>query len=492
MLPFLNKFTAPKKIARKHPPLHLFNTLSGTIEEFTPLVEDYVSMYNCGPTVYDEQHIGNLYSQIFANTLRRTLDAFGYQVDQVVNITDVGHLTGDNAGDADTGVDRMEAAAAKAHVSAQEIAGKVTEQYFKDLDALGIDRSKIRFPKATEYIGEQIALVQALQEKGYAYLISDGVYYDTAKFSGYGKLGNILPATADSVGRIEENKEKHNPSDFALWKLSKPEEKRQQEWDSPWGVGFPGWHIECTAMIFKLLGRQIDIHTGGVDHIPVHHNNEIAQAEAISGKQYVDYWMHNAHITIEGKKISKSLGNTVYLRQIVDRGFSARSLRMWALGGHYRTPMNFTWDAIEGANTSLNRLTKYFFEDLKKAQGKEYTSTFMKDFIEAMGNDLDTAKALARVYALVKDETLTESHKREALIFADSILGLGFTDAGNARKMAVAQHHELPQAVRDLLAERKAAREAKDFEKSDDLRKRLEALGYVVQDTAEGQDLTQK
>jgi cysteinyl-tRNA synthetase len=246
-------------------------------------------------------------------------------------------------------------------------------------------------------------------------------------------------------------------------------------------------------MIFKLLGRQIDIHTGGIEHIPVHHNNEIAQAEALSGKQYVNYWLHNAHITIEGKKISKSLGNTVYLRQIVDRGLSARALRMWALGGHYRTPMNFTWEAVEGANTALNRLTKYFFEDLKKTQGKEYTSSFMKDFAEAMGNDLDTAKALARVYELVKDETLTESHKRDCLLFADSVLGLGFTEAGNAKKMTVIEHTELSPAVQDLLKERKAAREAKDFEKADDLRKRLEALGYIVKDNPDGNmSLTQK
>lgn len=456
------------------------------------MVEDYVSMYNCGPTVYDEQHIGNMFSQIWWNVLRRTLDAWNYQVDQVVNITDVGHLTGGDVGDDDTD-DKVEAAAKKTGKTAHEITEAVTERFFKDLDLLGIDRSKIKFPRATEYIGEQIALVQTLEEKGYAYRTQDGVYFDTKKFPTYGKLGNINLGGIEEGARVEQNPEKHNPTDFALWKLSKPEEKRQQEWDSPWGVGFPGWHIECTAMIFKLLGRQIDIHTGGIEHIPVHHQNEIAQAEAISGKQYVQYWLHNAHITIENKKISKSLGNTVYLRQIVDRGLSPRALRLWALGGHYRTPMNFTWEAIEGANTALLKLTRYFHEELKKGSGTNYNSTFMKDFTDAMGDDLDTAKAVARIYALIADQTLSPAHKRDCLVFADSVLGLGFTDEGQGKKIAVVEHHELPMAVQELVKQRKEARAAKDFAQSDDLRKRLEALGYLIKDNPDGtQSLTQK
>jgi cysteinyl-tRNA synthetase len=494
---FLNSFkNKTTVIAAPRPsnfvPLRFHNTLSGQIEPFVPLVDGEVKMYNCGPTVYDEQHIGNMFSQIFANTLRRALEAWNFKVTQVVNITDVGHLTGDNVGDADSGEDRMEAAAKKTGVSAHEIAEKITEIYFKDLDSLGVDRSKIQFPRATEYIAEQIALVQTLEEKGYAYVIKDGVYFDTKKFSTYGALGNINLAGQEEGARVEAIAEKRNPTDFALWKISDPAQKRQQEWDSPWGVGFPGWHIECTAMIFKLLGKQIDIHTGGIEHIPVHHNNEIAQAETISGRKYVNYWMHNAHITIEGKKISKSVGNTVYLHQIIDRGFSPRAFRLWALTGHYRTPMNFTWDAIEGANTALQRLTKYFFEDLKKSQGKEYTSTFIKDFRDAIANDLDTAKAIALMWEFIKNDSFNPQHKRDGLLFADSILGLGFTEAGQAKKVAVLPHAELPPAVKDLMEQRKVARDAKDFEKSDDIRKRLEALGYIVKDTGAEPEVTLK
>jgi cysteinyl-tRNA synthetase len=496
MIAFFKKFGLKKKEEASTPytPLRFFNTLSGALETFEPIKEGRVSMYNCGPTVYDEQHIGNMFSQVFSNTLRRTLDAWGFEVKQVVNITDVGHLTGDNLGDADQGEDRMEAAAKKKRTSAQKIAQKITEIYFKDLDSLGIDRSRIQFPRATQYIGEQIALVKALEEKGYAYLIKDGVYFDTKKFPAYGKLGNINLKGLEEGARVEAAEDKKNSTDFALWKLSPAGEKRQQEWPSPWGVGFPGWHIECTAMIFKLLGRQIDIHTGGIEHIPVHHNNEIAQAEAITGKRFVKYWMHNAHITIEGKKISKSLGNTVYLHQIVDRGYSPRAFRLWALGGHYRTPMNFTWDAIEGANTALLKLTRFFFEELGKSADTAATPDpqFIKDFTDAMAEDLNTSGALARIWELVKSENVSPASKRASLIFADKILGLGFTEAGAAKKIAVLETTELPPEVQTLVKAREEARAAKDFAKSDELRTQIEALGFVVKDSSEGTQITKQ
>jgi cysteinyl-tRNA synthetase len=487
----------PKKTLQKkgrpapYPTLRFHNTFSNKIEDFVPLKAGVVRMYNCGPTVYDEQHIGNMFSQVFSNTLRRTLEAWDFKVMQVVNITDVGHLVSD----ADEGEDKMEAAAAKKGITAQEVAQKITELYFKDLDALGVDRSKIEFPRATEYIGEQIALVKALEEKGYAYKTSDGVYFDTKKFPAYGKLGNIDLKGQKEGARVEENTEKKNPHDFALWKLSPAGEKRQQEWQSPWGVGFPGWHIECTAMIFKLLGRQIDIHTGGIEHIPVHHNNEIAQAESITGKQYVKYWMHNSHITIEGKKISKSLGNTVYLRQIIDRGFSPRAFRLWALGGHYRTPMNFTWDAIEGANTALQKLTRIFFEELSKpgiSTSAKPDDIFMEHVRASLADDLNTSGVLARMWELTKDDVLDPAVKRASLVWVDSILGLGFTEAGAAKKIAVLETAELPEEVQKLLEERALAREAKDFAKSDELRTQIEALGYAVKDTGTETQVTLK
>lgn len=493
MIRFL-KNLMPKKEGPKKPPLtplRFYNTLSGEVETFLPMKPPRVTMYNCGPTVYDEQHIGNMFSQVFTNTLRRALDAWGYEVKQVVNITDVGHLTGGDTGDENT-EDKMEAAAKKKHMKAQTIAHKITEAYFNDLDALGVDRSRIQFPRATEYIGEQIALVKALEEKGYAYKITDGVYFDTSKFPAYGKLGNINLKGLEAGARVEDTGEKKNITDFALWKLSPPGEKRQQEWDSPWGVGFPGWHIECTAMIFKLLGRQIDIHTGGIEHIPVHHNNEIAQAEAITGKRYVKYWMHHEHITIEGKKISKSLGNTVYLRQIVDRGYSPRAFRLWALGGHYRTPMNFTWEAIEGANTALLKLTRFFFEELGKTKEGEPDPMFVKHFTDALADDLNTSQALARMWELVRDDTTAPETKKASLIFADKILGLGFTEAHAAKKIAVIETNELPEEVQNLLNERKEARDAKDFAKSDELRAKIEELGFVVKDSPDGPQITKK
>ncbi len=468
------------------PPLRFHNTLSGATELFTTLSGNVVKMYNCGPTVYDRAHIGNLRAFVFANTLRRTLDVWKYNVKQVINITDVGHLVSD----ADDGEDKMEKSAKKRGLSAQEIAKEITELFFADLDLLGIDREQIQFPRATEYIAEQIALVQTLEEKGYAYVIADGVYFDTARFVGYGKLGNINIDEQKEGARVEENTEKRNPSDFALWKLSPKGEQRQQEWESPWGVGFPGWHIECTAMIFTLLGKQIDIHTGGIDHIPVHHNNEIAQAEAATGKQYVRYWMHGAFITIENKRIGKSVGNTIYLQSIVDRGYSPRALRYWALTGHYRTPMNFTWDALEGANTALKNLSRYVLEGVDEKVAPD--ATFLVDFYAAIANDLDTPKAIARVWEMVKDADLSPSSKHASLLTADQVLGLGLADAQPTVKIDFIPFETLPEQVRAIISARQQARKEKDFALSDKLRKQLAQLGYEVTDTADGQQIVKK
>lgn len=492
MLAFLKRFQSRDTSGTALPPLRFYNTLSGTLETFTPLSEKEVRMYNCGPTVYDEQHIGNMFAQVFSNTLRRTLDAWGYSVKQVVNITDVGHLTGDNQGDADSGEDRMEASAKKKGRSAQDIAREITALYFADLDRLGVDRERISFPRATEYIEEQIALVQALKEKGYAYKISDGIYFDTAKFPQYGKLGSIDLEGQQEGARVEENTEKRSRHDFALWKFSPKDEQREQEWDSPWGVGFPGWHIECTAMIFKLLGKQIDIHTGGIEHIPVHHNNEIAQAESVTGKQYVRYWMHNAHITLEGKKISKSLGNTVYLRNIVDKGYSPRAFRLWALTGHYRTPANFTWEAVEGAHTALKRLSRVYFEELGKETSGVADPLFVQEFGAALADDLNTPQAIARMWELVKDTTITPSAKKAALEWADNILGLGFTEERPIAKLTVVERDILPAEVQTLLTAREEARKAKDFAKADEARDAIHALGYEIVDTADGPTVQKK
>lgn len=469
-------------------PLRFHNTLSGNVEEFVPLNPGEVKMYNCGPTVYGTQHIGNMRAAILADLLRRTFVAWNFQVKQAINITDFGHLTSD----ADEGEDKMTAGLKREGMkltleNMSKLAEKYTEEYFADLDLLGVDRSKITFPRASAYIENQISLIKALEEKGYAYATEFGVYYDVSRFPAYGMLGNINLAGLKEGARLEDTSHKRGPMDFILWKSDE-----KLGWQSPWGMGFPGWHIECTAMIFTILGKQIDVHTGGIEHIPVHHNNEIAQAEAATGKKFVNYWLHNDHITIEGKKISKSLGNTVYLRQIIDRGFSPRAFRLWALGGHYKSPMNFTWDAMEGANTAYFKLTRFFFEDMKKSGGTAETSTFKKDFTDAIANDLDTPRALARMWELIKDDTLSEAHKRECLILADSVLGIGFTEVGEGKKIAVIETTELPEEVQKLVEERAAAREAKDFAKSDELRAKIEALGYELKDTQEGSQVVPK
>ncbi|MDE2213352.1 MAG: cysteine--tRNA ligase [Patescibacteria group bacterium] len=464
------------------PPLRLHNTLSGALEEFTALSSREVKMYNCGPTVYDRQHIGNLRSYVLADTLRRALLYWGYSLKQVINITDVGHLVSD----ADEGEDKMEASAKKQGRSAKDIASEYTDAFLKDLDALGIDRTHILFPRATEYISEQIALVKTLLEKGYAYEIADGIYFDVSRFPSYGKLGGIKLSGLREGARVEENPEKHGPYDFALWKRSPPGVEREQEWNSPWGVGFPGWHIECTAMIFKLLGKQIDIHTGGVDHIPVHHNNEIAQAEAATGKRYVKYWLHNEFITIEGKKISKSLGNTVYLYNVADRGLSPKVLRYWFLTAHYRSPINFTWEALEGAASARDRLLRHFFEEYAQAEGGTPDESFMRNFLDALAHDLDTPKALAAVWEMVRNESLSPAVKRASLLEVDTLLGIGIGDARERMKLSVIPERELPEEIQKLLQEREEARASKDFTRADVLRRELQERGYEISDTPEG------
>jgi cysteinyl-tRNA synthetase len=478
--------TMPRAISTR--PVYLHNTLSGKVELFES-INGTVRMYNCGPTPYGEQHIGNLFPPVVANVLRNVLEASGYPVKQVTNITDFGHLTSDG----DEGNDKMTEGLKREGLpmsmeNMRVLAEKYAKIFFDDVELLGIPVKKVQFPRASDFIAEQIALLSALEEKSYAYKTSDGMYFDTSKFPGYGKLGGIDISSLKEGARVTANIEKKNPADFALWKFAK-ESDGNLGWPSPWGQGFPGWHIECTAMVFTLLARQIDIHTGGIEHIPVHHNNEIAQAEAVTGKQFVRYWLHNAHITIEGKKISKSLGNTVYLHNITDRGLSAKALRYWFLTGHYRTPMNFTWDALEGANTALKRLQKAFFEFPK---GNNVNQKFIDDFYTAVLNDLDTPKALALVWDLVKDTSVPASEKRASLVEADRILGLGLNDARAIAKLTVVKESDLPEEVQFMLDERNLARIAKNYQRSDELRIQIEAGGYELTDTAKGQQVTKK
>ncbi len=471
--------------------IYLHNTLSGKKEEFRPISHDVVKMYSCGPTVYSEQHIGNMRPYVFVNVLYRTLKYNGYNVKQVMNITDVGHMSNDDIGGADTGEDKMEKAAKSSGTTAQEIAKKITEKFLFDLEQLSIDTSIIQIPRATEYISEQIAIIKTLEQKGYTYKISDGIYFDTRLFKDYGKLGNINIKGLMEGARVDVNEEKHNPTDFALWKFSNQNENRQQEWESPWGVGFPGWHIECSAMSRALLGTNIDIHTGGVDHIPIHHNNEIAQSECSTGKKFVNYWLHSAYIVINSVKIAKSVGNTIYLRELPDKNIYPLAYRYWLLTGHYKTQMNFTWEALDGANTAFKKLHKYVRDNLSVENG-EIDQKYLDTFTKYINDDLNTPKAIALLWELIKDDSVPQETKRSTLLKFDSVLGL---DLIHAKKSASTVSNKELVAIKDispeiqqLLKARDTARKNKDFTKSDDIRNKIKDLGYMVEDTT-GQTL---
>lgn len=484
---FLTKLT-PKKAAHAPatlPPLRLRNTLSGELEEFVPMSK-VVKMYNCGPTAYDYVHIGNLRAYVTADTIRRALLAWGYRVEQVINITDFGHLVSD----ADEGEDKMTKGLKREKMKVTmenmaKLAEKYAEAFLEDIGRLGLDVEHMRFPRASHYISEQIALVKTLEQKGYAYRLDDGVYFDTSRFPGYGKLGQIDLVGQEAGARLEVNSQKRHPADFVLWKSDK-----KLGWESPWGLGFPGWHTECVAMIMALLGKQIDIHTGGVDHIAIHHNNELAQAEAATGKQFARYWMHGEFITIEDKKISKSLRNTVNLRNLIDKGLSPQALRYWFLTGHYKTPMNFTWDAIEGASTAYTRLARAFLE-LPPSQMRP-DPEFLKDFYAAIADDLNTPQAIGRVWDLLRDPAVAPAVKRASLAEADRILGLGLGQSGPVARVTVISTADLPQDVQRLVSARQEARDNKDFKKSDDLRAAIAKKGYDIKDAPDGQKVTKK
>lgn len=473
----------------KKPKLKLFNTQTQRLEVFTPITQDLVKMYNCGPTVGGVQHIGNLLPPVYTNVLRRTLESWGYNVQQVTNITDFGHLTSD----ADDGEDKMTLALLREGLpltleSMSAVAEKFADTYFQDVKKLGITLEAVKYPRASAYIPQQIAIVTSLQEKGFAYETKDGVYFETSLLLSYGKLGGLVLDEEQAETRIHRKTEKHCLNDFALWKKSSD----RLGWDSPWGMGFPGWHTECVAMIFALLGKEIDIHTGGIEHVAIHHNNEIAQAETYSGKVLSRYWLHNNHITIDGKKISKSIGNTVYLSDILKRSIDPMSLRYWFLTGHYRTPMNFTWEALEGADTARTRLAR-FFTQLPELE-TDYSETAYKEFVADidlhLSNDISTAQALARVWELVKSRQVSESTKRASILYADNILNIGLThmpsDTLPHRPLA-ASH--IPDKIAELVLQRLKAREEKNFKLADALRKEAEQHGFTIKDTLEGSEV---
>ncbi len=398
--------------------LKLHNTLTGKLEDFSPIEPGEVKMYHCGPTVYGPQHIGNLSMFVFTDILRRACEYLGYEVKQVINFTDFGHLSGDNEGDADTGEDRMTKGLKREGLEPTlenmlAMGKKYAGAFREDLDKLNVRTRETQFPYASEYVPQQIELIKELESKGFTYKTSDGIYFDTSKYSDYGKLGGL---SKEMQARVTENTEKKNPRDFALWKFN------ELGWDSDWGKGFPGWHIECSAMIKALLGETIDIHTGGIEHIPVHHNNEIAQSENANSKPLANYWLHRAHLQLAGEKIAKSEGNVVYLSEIIEKGFSPLAFRYFLLLANYRTPASFTWEALEAAQNAFNRLKKQV-EALP--DGGQVNAEYKRQFVEKIENDLNTPQALALVWTMMKDKDLSPADKKATAQNFCGVYGLG-------------------------------------------------------------------
>jgi len=466
---------------RRPPQIFLTNTLSGTKELFISQKPSVALLYSCGPTVYGKAHIGNLRAYVFSDTLARALSGAGYRVRRVINITDVGHLVGDG----DEGEDRMQVGARREKKSPEEIADKYSKEFIEDLADLNIDTKDIQFPRATDYIKEQIALAKTLEEKGFAYRITNGLAFDTSRFPTYGKLGNINVAAQLSGARVEADPEKRHPADFWLWRTAKPGDL--QQWNSPWGHGNPGWHIECSAMSRALLGQELDIHTGGEDHIATHHNNEIAQSEAASGRPFVRYWLHNAFLTVEGQKISKSLKNDIYLSDIVAKGFHPLALRYFYLQAHYRSPLSFSWGALAGSASALERLWRLTGEIAAESKRRKKSSEVRDRFLIAMRDDLATPQALGILWDALRSEEYAPEERWGLIEDADAHLGLSLSNPPTIEPLYTT---EMPGEIQDLLARREAARAEKDYGEADRLRVEIERSGYHVDDRPEGPVLT--
>lgn len=461
--------------------LHLWNTLHRKLEPFTPIEAGKVGLYTCGPTVYDRIHIGNLRAFTFEDVLHRTLALEGYQVTQVMNITDVGHLVSD----ADDGEDKMQKRALKLGKNAWDIAKECEAFFREDIRDLNILTPEF-LPRATDHIQEQIELVQLLEKKGFTYQTSDGIYFDTAKFPAYGKLGGQKLEEKEAGSRVEVNEEKRHSTDFALWKFSPASEKRHMEWESPWGVGFPGWHLECSAMAVKYLGQPFDIHCGGVDHIAVHHENEIAQSEAAFDKPLANYWLHNEFITVDGQKMSKSLGNGYTLKDIREHNIDPIAFRYFCLGAHYRSKLNFTWEALQGAQNAFQKIQRWVVE-YKRTYGDEVgekDQAVLAEFRMALEEDLNTSKALALVHELMRTAPteVAAPNVYATLVEMDRVLGLGVADWQFIEQ-------EIPAEIQALYDARQTARATKQWAESDRLRDELKAQGWLVEDGSTGSSL---
>ena len=462
--------------------LKLYNTLTRKKENFKPLKTE-VGFYTCGPTVYNFAHIGNLRSYIFADLLKRTLLFNNYKVEHLINITDVGHLVSD----ADAGEDKMMKALQREGLkpnksSMLKLADKYTKAFQSDIKKLNI-QEPTAWPKATEHIEEMIDIIKLLLKNNHAYETSTAIYYDISKFKDYGKLANLSLDQLEAGARVEVDTEKRNPLDFVLWfKAVKKHQHHIMQWDSPWGKGFPGWHIECSAMSTKYLGKQFDIHTGGIDHIPIHHTNEIAQSEAAFGvKPWVKYWLHGEFLVLGKDKMAKSGDNFITLTTLEDKGLQPLDYRYFCLGTHYRKPLTFTYEALGGAQNTFQKLKDRFLA-LKKAKAplnKKYLERFTKE----INADLNTPQALATVWEVLKDNKLSDAEKHSLLLNFDEVLGLNLKNL---------KADSIPKEVRVLAKEREQARKDKEWAQADKLRDKITKLGYQIKDSEEGPQLKLK
>ena len=473
--------------------LKLYNTLTRKKETFKPLKDNLAKIYTCGPTVYNYAHIGNLRTYIFEDILKRVLFYNKYKVKHVMNITDVGHLTSE----ADTGEDKLEKGAKREGKTAWEIAEVYTKTFKEDIKKLNIIYPNI-WCKATNHIKEQIDLIKSLEKRGFTYKIEDGIYFNTSKLKDYGKLARLNKEKLKAGARIDI-KDKKIPTDFALWKFSPKNKKRDMEWKSPWGKGFPGWHIECSAMSLKYLGncfdpfgklkvdgeqcRTIDIHTGGEDHLSVHHPNEIAQSEAATGKKpFVNYWIHHAFLKVDGKKMSKSLGNFYTIEDVQQKGYEPLSLRYLFLTTHYRSPLNFTWEALSSAQKALEKLRQHILsvkEGGRKslsAKKQEKADLFRQEFIEAVNDDLNTAKALAFLWQVLKSN-IPSTDKYDLALYFDEVLGLGLDNISKS---------QIPNEIQSMADKREEVRKKGKFKEADKIRQKIEARGFSLEDTPKG------
>ena len=470
--------------------MRLYNTLSKQVEEIQTYQPQQLGLYACGFTVYDYTHLGHLRKYSMDDVLIRTLRHAGFKVNFVQNVTDVGHLSSD----ADTGEDKLEKGAKKYGKSVWDIAKEFEAYFFKSMDLMNNLRPDVSC-RATEHIPEQLEMVKGLEQKGYAYVIeNDGVYFDTSKLTDYGKLAGFDPKQMQEGARVEVVAGKRNLTDFALWKFEREGENRAMVWESPWHPrSFPGWHIECSAMAMKYLGKQFDIHTGGIDHIPVHHTNEIAQAEALTGKiPFVKYWVHHNHLHVDGTKMSKSLGNFFTIDDVIEKGFEPMALRLLFLGTHYRSEMNFTWENLKGSQTAWNRLKEMMNEfrnerertmlsEEKLAKVTEYHDRFY-GYIE---DDLRTSEAVAVLWEVTKSN-IPGPDKYDLLRGFDAVLGLGLEQLSvTSKQLSVIPLQDLPEDIRLLVEEREQIRKNKEWDKADQLRKVIEAKGYKLVDTGE-------